>query len=87
MGDTAEEARTNSEVTFFYGHFYMDVTVLVDQQGLHISYVRTLDVVWTTYQERWMIGMDGERESGKSMMMMMMMRIRGKNSIEKKWCH
>ena len=27
---------------------------------------RTLDVVWKTCQARWMIGTDGEKESGKS---------------------
>ena len=47
--------------------------------------VRTLDTVWRTCQERWMIGTDGEREKervkefravGTTMMMIMMMAAR-----------
>ena len=30
--------------------------------------MRTLDVHWTTCRERWMIGADEKRESGKSML-------------------
>ena len=41
----------------------MDTPVLADQQELiHISCVRTLDVVWRSCQEQWMIRTDGERE-------------------------
>ena len=44
-----------------------DMPVLADQQELiHINCIRTLDVVYRTCQERWLIGTDGERESGKS---------------------
>ena len=42
----------------------MDMPVLADQQELmYVSSVWTLDVVWKTCQEQWMIGMDSERES------------------------
>ena len=52
---------------FFYVPLHMDVPVLADQQEpIYISSVQTQDVVWKTYQERWMIGTDGKRESGKS---------------------
>ena len=41
--------------------------MLADQQELtYNSSVRTQDVVWKNCQEQWMIGTDGERESGKS---------------------
>ena len=36
---------------------------LADQQELiFFSSVRTLNVVWRTYREQWIIGMDGGRE-------------------------
>ena len=47
----------------------MDVPVLV--KYLELIYTRsvwTLDVVWKTCRERWMIGTDIERESGRSML-------------------
>ena len=34
-----------------------------------ISYVRTLEAVEVTYEERWPIRMDGERDSGTSMLL------------------
>ena len=41
----------------------MDVPVIADQQKfIHISSVRTLDVVWKNWWERWVIGTDVERE-------------------------
>ena len=44
----------------------MDVLVLAHQQELiYISSVWTQDVVRKTSQEQWMIGTDGEKESGK----------------------
>ena len=44
----------------------MDAPVLTDQYGLtYISSVRTQDATYKTYQERWMIGTDSEREFGK----------------------
>ena len=47
----------------------MDVLVLADkQEPIYISFVRTQDLVWKTCQEQWMIGTDGERESGKSVL-------------------
>ena len=50
----------------FYGPLYMDVPGLTDLQELiYISSVRTQGVVWKTYQERWIIGTDEERGSGK----------------------
>ena len=40
----------------------MDVQELVDRQELiYISFV-----IWKMFRERWMIGTDGKRESGKS---------------------
>ena len=42
--------------------------VLADQQEIiYISYVQTQDVNWKSW-ESWMIGMDEERESGKSIL-------------------
>ena len=35
----------------------------------YINSVWTLDVVWRTYQEWWIIGIDSKRESGNSQMM------------------
>ena len=47
----------------------MDMPVLVNQQRLSFnSFVWTLDDDWRTNQEQWMIGLDGKRESGKSVM-------------------
>ena len=47
----------------------MDMQMLADPQKLtYISYEQTLDLIWMTYQEQWMIGTDGERESEKSML-------------------
>ena len=41
----------------------MDSPVLANQQGLtNIIYVWTLDALKKTDQERWMIGIDGERK-------------------------
>ena len=60
---------TNSQVTFFCGSIHMDVPELADLQVLiYSSSVWTQDVIWKTYWERWIIGMDkeSERESGKS---------------------
>ena len=62
----AGEARKNLK-GMFYGPLHMDVPVLVRQQELiFIGSVWTQDVVGKTYQEWWMIEMDGERELGKS---------------------
>ena len=52
---------------FFDGPLHMDMPVLVDQQELaYICTEWSQDVIWKTYWERWMIGMDrwmnGERE-------------------------
>ena len=53
MWDTAGEARTNSQMTFFYGPLHMDMLVLADQQErTNKSYVRTEYVVRKTYRER-----------------------------------
>ena len=55
------------QVTFFYGPLPTNVLVLADQQELiNISSVRTQDVVWNPFRERWIIATDGERESGIS---------------------
>ena len=52
MQDTSGEARTN-----FFGPFYMDVSVLVDQQELIyiIISVQTYDVAWKIYWEGWIM--------------------------------
>ena len=52
---------------FFYGRQHMDVPVLADQQELiYVSSVQTQDVIWKTYQERWMIETNSKWELGKS---------------------
>ena len=44
-------------MTFSYGLLLMDTPVLVDQPRLrYVTSVRTLDTVYKTYQEQWMIG-------------------------------
>ena len=49
---------------------HMDMPVLADKQELiYISSVQTQDVVWKTCWEPWMIGMDGLRELGKSVLL------------------
>ena len=41
----------------------MDVPVLADQQQLiYISSIRTQNVIWKTFLDRWMIGTDRKRE-------------------------
>ena len=56
-------------MTFFYGPLHMNVPVLVNQQELiYISSVQTQDVVRKTYWTQWIIGMERERDSGKSML-------------------
>ena len=61
---------------------HKDVPVLPDQQELIlVIYMQTRDVVWKTYQERYISGMDGERENQRNpccqidLMMMVMMMI------------
>ena len=63
----AGEARLNSSAMFFCGPLYMDAPVLANQQEL-ICLVGTLDAVWRTWLEPWVIGKDGERETEKSML-------------------
>ena len=51
----------------------MDVPVLADQEHLYRtqtknSSVQTQDVVYKTCWEQWMIGINGERNSGKSVL-------------------
>ena len=47
----------------------MDLPVLADKQELiYDCSLQTQDVGWITYRERWMIGTNGKRESGKSML-------------------
>ena len=46
LRNTARKARMNSQTTFSYGPWHMNVLVLADQQELiYLSPVRTLDVV------------------------------------------
>ena len=50
-------------LTFSNGPLHMDLPVLADQQETtYKSSVRTLDVVWKTGSEWWMIGTIGESE-------------------------
>ena len=59
----------HAEAIFFDGPLHMDAPVLTDLQELiYISSVGTLDIVYRTCQEWWMIGMDGERVSRKCML-------------------
>ena len=47
----------------------MDVPALdYKQELIDISSVRTLDIVWKTGQEQWMIGADRKRGTGKSVL-------------------
>ena len=47
----------------------MAVQVLADQQELiYVASVQTQDVIWKTIRGRWIIGADGKRESGKSVL-------------------
>ena len=56
-------------MTFCYGSLHEDVLVLTDQQESTNNYdVQTQDLVWKTCWEQWMIGTNGEKESGKSML-------------------
>ena len=56
--DTAEEGRASS-----YGHLHTDEQVLDDQpEFVYNSSVRTHDVIWKTFQKRWTIETNGERE-------------------------
>ena len=58
---------TNWEVTFFCGPLHMDMLVVTDQQKrIYISFVWSQDIVWKTCQQRWMIGTEGVKESGKT---------------------
>ena len=64
MWNTVGEVRTNS-----YGRLYTDVQVLDDQLELiYNSFERTQDVVKKTCRKRWIIGANGQRESGKSVL-------------------
>ena len=63
MQETAEEVRTNSLATFSNGALHMDMQVLAYQELIYNSSVRTQDIVLKTFQKRWMIEMNGERES------------------------
>ena len=57
--------RMNWFVTFSYGLLHSDMALLAGLQEL-TNCVRTKGVVWKTCRERWIIGMEGERESMKS---------------------
>ena len=47
----------------------MDIAMFADQQELiYLSCVWTQDVVWKPYWEQRMIGTDGKKESGKSVL-------------------
>ena len=60
---TSWETKTKSSATYFYAPQHMDVPVLADCWRLiYISSVRTLDVVWRTWWDQWMIGTGIEKE-------------------------
>ena len=64
-----EKQERTHKITFFHGPLHMDMPVLAEQQELiYISSVQTQDVVWKTCRVRWMVGTDGERGPGKSML-------------------
>ena len=50
----------------FYGPLHMDMSVWGEL--IYINSVQTQVVVCKTCQEQWMIGMDRERKSGKSVL-------------------
>ena len=56
------EVRMNSIAKFSHGLLHMDILVLANQLT-YISSVVTLDVVWRTNQQQWMIWTVGKRES------------------------
>ena len=69
MLDTAGEARISIKATFSNRPLHTDVPVLADQQELTCNiYGQTEVVVWKTCRERWMIGVNGERKSEKSVL-------------------
>ena len=51
---------------FSCGPLHVDVPVLADQQLTYNGSVWTQGVVYKTWQEQWIIGINVERESGKS---------------------
>ena len=69
MQDTAGEARTNSSVMYSYGPLYMAKQKQDNQlEHTYSSYVRIRDVALKTCQKRSMIGWNGERGSGISVL-------------------
>ena len=68
-GTLLEKRGRTRKWCFSYEALHTVVPVLADQQELiYISSVRTQDVVWKTCQERWIIEMDGGRDSAKSVL-------------------
>ena len=60
-------ARMKSLATFSDGPLHTDAQVWEDRLELiYCSSVRMQDVAWKTCRRRWMIEIDGERRSGKS---------------------
>ena len=55
-------------MTFFNGPLHMDEPVLADQQEIIYRSAQTQDIVWKNCWWWWMIGMDGERVSGESVL-------------------
>ena len=69
MRDTAEEVRTNSWAMYSCGPLHTDEQELDDQlESIYNSSVLIQDVAWKTYRERWTIGTNDERRSGKSVL-------------------
>ena len=69
MRDPAGEVRTNSSATFSDRPLHMDVQMLDDQlEPIYNSSVWTQGVVSVICRKRWMIGTNGERKSGKSVL-------------------
>ena len=67
MRVTAEEFRVNSKLVYSGGFPLMDEQNFDDQLGpLYSSPVPIQDVLWMTYRVGLVIGMGGERGSGKS---------------------
>ena len=69
MRDTVGDVKTNSYAMFSHGPLHTDEQVLNNQLVfIYNSSVRTQYVIWRTYQKRSTIETNGQRESGKSVL-------------------
>ena len=64
-----KRAMRNSCITFIYGAQHLDVVLLADYQELiYFNSVQTLNLDWKPCSELWMIRMDAEGDSVKTML-------------------